>query len=138
VNTRRYGGARLTRHCVSASRIAGMISAYSTGSRITTGSSQTAYTSFTTPAGSPARLVSSTVTAPQASSAANSASWPAENRNAAAATPVHARSAQITSTTNARSRGGSDQTGQSRTRGMPWPGRRPGRLLRAKRIERSP
>ena len=42
VYTRRYAGARLTRHWVRMTRTAGTTSAYMPGSRKTIGSSQTA------------------------------------------------------------------------------------------------
>ena len=120
VNTRRYSGARRTRHCVSASLMAGMTSAYSGGSRMTTGSSQTAYTSFTTPADSLARLVSSTVAASQASKARNRPMFAASSRKAAAETAVQARYPQTTARMNARSCLDSDQKEPPVTRGKPW------------------
>ena len=103
-----------------ASLIAGMTSAYSGGRRITTGSSQTAYTSFTTPAGSLARLVSSTVAASQASSAANKPRFAASSRKFAAAIAIQARSAPTTASANTRSRRDSDRKDSLGTRGKPW------------------
>src|SRR5260370_4633877 len=120
VNTRRCGSIFRTRHCVSAIRGIGAISANNGGSRMAMGSYQMPQTSLMNRAVSPERRVISIVTAPQAISRPNTSRADGCSVVLLAAMTMAPQSASTTATTKPTIHPGNCSNGHALARRDNW------------------